>query len=64
MGLFKTIKNMIPPDEISASGGLENLMMDIADQNEGFESLIVEYGIKCFKKKLDKKIKKEGRLDK
>lgn len=59
MGLFKTIKAMLPPDEIEVSGGIENLMMEIADDNEGFNNLLVEYGIKCFKKKLDKEIIKK-----
>ena len=59
MGLFKNIKNSIPPDEISVSGGVENLMRDIADDNDCFENMVFEYGIKSFVKTLDKKIIKK-----
>lgn len=58
MGWFKKIKKSIPPDEINASGGIENLMRDIADDSTEFENMLVEYGIECFIKKMDKKISK------
>ena len=59
MGLFKEIKKMIPPEEISANGGLENLMRTLTDESCEFENLIVEFGIQCFKKKLDRKIREK-----
>lgn len=57
MGWFKEIKKSIPPDEINVSGGIENLMRDIADDSTEFENMLVEYGIECFIKKMDKKVK-------
>lgn len=55
MGLFKTIKNMIPPDELKVQR-LDNLLRDIADENDSFNNLLVEYGIKHFVKKWDKEV--------
>lgn len=52
MGLFKTIKAMLPPDELKVQR-LDNLLRDIADDNEAFNNLLVEYGIKHFVKKWD-----------
>ena len=57
MGLYKDIKSYMPPDAIEASSNLEDIMRDIADRNDSFENLLVEYGIKCFIRKL---LLKEG----
>lgn len=63
MGLYKNIIKRIPPDEIYVSGGIENLMRDMADDSTEFENMLVEYGIKCVKKRMDKETKKIKRED-
>ena len=54
MGLRKTIKKMIPREEISKNG-LRNTMLEMADDCPEFENLLVEYAIDQFVKKDIKK---------
>lgn len=56
MGLFKRITNLIPPDEIEVSGGVRNLIRNIAEESEYFNTLVFEYGNKCYAKKLLHKV--------
>lgn len=55
MGLFKTIKKEILPQSLKAQE-LDNVLRNLADENERIENLLVEYGIKHFVKKWNKDV--------
>lgn len=60
--LFNNIKKAIPPSDLKIQS-LDDVLRNVADDNEAVENLLVEYGIKHFVKKWDKNYKTWTRYD-